>query len=177
MVDVQLGMPFAAKKFIDGVPRNGVNKLLRDCHERVDDAFSPLPPHARFALVDGDKLHEELGLPGTSSLDERRAALQRAYPGVRMFTPDAANAGDSNTEALLQDVASCFRIQADDHNLQIALRKKRGALNARDSVFARAAYSHNSSAIAEFRLRQPSIAQLVDELAKLVLLHQSSEPP
>ncbi|NJM90939.1 MAG: hypothetical protein HC863_01275 [Myxococcales bacterium] len=176
MVGDRLGVDaYTAKNHLDGNPRKGVSYVLRDCGERVGDAFPDLPREARFALVDGDALHTELGMPATSDLDARRAELTKRYPEVQMFTPDAPTANGSNTEALLRSAAQGLGYAEDDRTLVSALGKNR---NARDKIFFAAADSPTPSVRALFRERQPSVAKLVDALAELVRprLHAPAAP-
>jgi len=169
MVDDELGItgaPFAQDR-IAGMPRGGRDNLLRDCGDRVDDTFAGLRPEGRFALVDGDEIHLALDLAADASLAQRRAALEARYPAVRMFMPDAGHPRSSNTEGLLQAVASCLGMAEDDRLLVSALRKQRNSRNNRDQIFARAAWGQRPARDC-IRAAQPTLATLVDALAELL---------
>lgn len=169
MVDDQLNNTTrSAKRYINGMPRNGVDKLLRDCSERVEKVFADLPVTARFAIVDGDKIASKLDLPASASLRQIHQALLAKYPAVQMLVPDAITPAQSNTEGLLQVIADCLSLPADDTQLQLALQKGRHALNSRDKIFQRAVRIEQRSARECFRQAQPALAKLVDALAELV---------
>ncbi len=149
---------------VDGVPRSGKNKLLRDCRERVHQMFAGLARERRFALIDGDQLGDELGHEGAATLDTVRQALAKQYPDVQMFTPDADHRRRSNTEAIVTAVASCLGIPLTDVRVRAALDKD---MISRDRLFANAA---NGPRHVRDQLRghQPSLAGLADTIADLL---------
>ena len=120
-------------------------------------------------LIDGDELHAvgTLGLAADASLDIRRAALERAYPGVTFIVPDADRPATSNTEGLLRLTAQCLGLAEHDATLVNALVKGRGSMIARDRLFNRAAAAP-ASVRACILQGQPSLARLVTALAALV---------
>lgn len=60
MVDDELGMlPYTTGKIVDGMPRKGIDKLLRDCSN--DLVFAGLPAGSRFAVVDAMSSLRESG--------------------------------------------------------------------------------------------------------------------
>lgn len=170
LVDDHLGLPGArvAQTLIDCVPRKGRDKLLRDCRESAEQIFAPLPREARFAVIDGDELHAVagLGLAADATLEARRAALGRCYPGVTFVVPDADRPGDSNTEGLLRLIARCLELAPGDPLVVGALKKR---LIERDRLFHRAANAQPAIR-ACILASQPSLAALVEALAVLVRL-------
>jgi hypothetical protein len=170
MVDDAMEMSgrWVAKSYIEGVPRNGRDKLLRDCGERAEIVFGDLTRNSRFAIVDGDKIAEKTGLASGASLEQIRQALPVRYPAVRIVIPDADSPAGSNTEGLLRSLADCLGLSPDQHELQTALGKGRTSLSARDEVFYKALGVAQRVARDRFREKQPTLAGLVDELAELV---------
>lgn len=170
MADDQCGAPgsWTARGVVKCATRNGRDKLLRDCRE-PERSFASLPREARFAVIDGDELHAvgTLGLAADASLDIRRAALERAYPGVTFIVPDADRPATSNTEGLLRLTAQCLGLAEHDATLVNALVKGRGSMIARDRLFNRAAAAP-ASVRACILQGQPSLARLVTALAALV---------
>ncbi|MEZ4401596.1 MAG: hypothetical protein R3B06_16340 [Kofleriaceae bacterium] len=169
MVDDQLGRTdqWFARNWIDGNPRRGRDKLLRDCAAHsVERTFGALPRSARFALIDGDKLEEPLELPASASLDRRRVALAEKFPDVQLFMPDADQPQASNTEGLLVQLATCLGLGSGDATMTRALGQK--DLLARDKLFARAAAAGQRTVRDCIRAAQPSLAGMVDKLTTLV---------
>lgn len=157
-----------ARTRIDGMPRGGRDRLIGDCRERRDDVFAGFPATHRFALVDGDEIHQHLAItiPASASLAERRVALTTACPGVQMYMPDGAHPRESNTEGILRVVVRCLGLALDAPDAAIALEKKKGAANRRDILLNKAAWGPRAPRDC-IRLAQPTLANLVDALADL----------
>lgn len=155
------------KRHVDGVPRDGVDRLLADCGDDVEDMFKGLGPDQRFALVDGDEIDSRLKIAAAASMEERRKALVAQYPAVQMFVIDADRPRDSNTEGLVKVVARCAGVPESDRSLKNALGKRKAATSDRDLILKKAAYG--SRAVRDcIRAAQPAIAALVDVLAAVL---------
>lgn len=167
MVDDELGMlPYTAGKIVDGMPRKGIDKLLRDCSN--DLVFVGLPAGSRFAVVDGDELPARVGLKDSSSLQDVEQALLLQYPGVHFALPEAEKRSQSNTEQLLRCLADCLGLPANDPNLVRALDKRSSSRTDRDVVFG-SALGHTKRAARDcFRGKQPPLDVLVRKLAAIV---------
>jgi hypothetical protein len=170
MVDDALGVSgyWFTKNHVNGITRHGRDKLLEDCGELAEDMFADLAPRARFAIIDGDKVAEKIGLPVNAALSQIRAALRQRYPAVQILVPDASIPMQSNTEGLLRTLVHCMGWPPSDARLTTALTKSRHALTARDEIFYNALAINQRSARDRFREKQPTLAGLVDELAELV---------
>lgn len=154
------------KRQVDGNPRGGVDRLLRECRDDVEMVFQGLAPAQRFALVDGDEIHRCLDVPAAATMDQRRHALRVQYPAVQLFLIDADHPRDSNTEGLLQVVARCAGVPADDPTLARAIGKK-AAKAERDRILKQAAYGPRAVRDC-VRSEQPSLAALADALAAVL---------
>lgn len=167
MVDDELGMlPYTTGKIVDGMPRKGIDKLLRDCSN--DLVFAGLPAGSRFAVVDGDELPARVGLKDSSSLQDVEQALLEKYPGVHFAIPEAGKRSQSNTEQLLRCLADCLGLPANDPNLVRALDKRSSSRTDRDVVFG-SALGHTKRAARDcLRGKPPPLDVLVRKLAAIV---------
>jgi hypothetical protein len=118
-VDDRCGVPGQAQRFVEGMPRDGVSKLLASCQ---DDRFFAGGASV-FALMDADKISRELRMPGTASSADVEKALAARCGRARPVLLDR------NLETLIEAVADCTVIAPDQ--LEAARRKK---INDRDLV-------------------------------------------
>lgn len=151
LVDDRCGVPGRAAREIEGLPRNGVSKLLGSCGD--DRLFAG--GAVIFALIDEDKIARELGLSGRPTTTERDRALAERCGRTRPILLIR------NLETVIEAVATCGAV---DRDLLVRARNKSPV--ARDRVLMLAAHKRNVRTCVLAAV--PSLGQLIDALCSVI---------
>lgn len=136
----------------EGIARNGVDKLIADCARTGRIAGSGV----LWALVDRDRIGEHLKLGKGASDDEVIDAIRaRSDQPERLFVAFL----EPNMEGLLASIEACGGPPAP----------KRKRILERDLALMKAAFTSGRDLRDCVRDKQPSLAAMADELAKLVV--------
>lgn len=152
---------WACQRALDARPLKGVSKVLRACRDEAASISSD--GRQIVAVVDDDAIRRELRLPRDATSEQVAKVVcegSTAPEKVRVAVLV------DNAESVIAAAAACDPA-IDRSSVEIALRKGRGALEARDAVLTVVAWGA-PSVRACVRSRLPSFDELVRLLDPLV---------